>query len=78
MALTGSLGGGTKTAHAIPMLLPAWLCVPGPAGGVLAAMLLRVFTAACRPLLGALHKWLYRGVLDDPASEFFIQASGAP
>ena len=46
------------------------------AGGVLAAMLLRVFTAACRPLLAALHKWLYRGVLDDPASEFFIQASG--
>lgn len=40
-------------------------------------MALRIFTATCRPLLAALHKWLYRGVLDDPAEEFFVQASGA-
>lgn len=47
------------------------------AGGVAAAMLMHVFTASCRPLLAVLHGWLYRGQLDDPAGEFFIQASGA-
>lgn len=37
-------------------------------------MLLRVFAAACRPLLAVLDNWLYRGLLDDPAGEFFVQA----
>ncbi|PRW51046.1 gamma-tubulin complex component 5-like [Chlorella sorokiniana] len=46
-------------------------------GGVAAAMLLRIFTATCRPQLAVLHGWLYRGQLDDPAGEFFLQASGA-
>ncbi|KAL4854307.1 Gamma-tubulin complex component 6 [Chlorella vulgaris] len=45
-------------------------------GGVPAAMLLRIFTAACRPLLGTLHGWLYRGVLHDPWAECFVQHSG--
>ena len=38
-------------------------------------MLLSVFAASCRPLLATLHAWLYRGVLDDPHQEFFVQAA---
>lgn len=51
---------------------PARSCFPCFAGGTLAAMLLRVFAASCRPLLGTLHKWLYGGLLDDPFEEFFV------
>lgn len=57
---------------ALPRAVPCF-----PAGGVAAAMLLRIFTAACRPLLAVLHGWLNRGQLDDPAGEFFVQCSGA-
>ena len=56
--------------------LHAYSLCSRPAGGVLAAMLLRVFAAACCPLLATLHTWLHRGILDDPAAEFFVQASG--
>ncbi|KAL4444278.1 hypothetical protein ABPG75_012015 [Micractinium tetrahymenae] len=47
-------------------------------GGALASMLLRIFAAACRPLLATVHKWLYRGVLDDPFEEFFVMKAPGP
>lgn len=60
------------------MPLPALSCsLPPPpapvlAGGLLASMLLRIFAASSRPLLLTLHKWLYRGLLEDPFEEFFV------
>lgn len=40
-----------------------------------AAMLLQVFTSGILPYLDVLQMWLYHGVVDDPANEFFIVRS---
>ena len=47
------------------------------AGSQETALLLRLLCCASKPFMHQLHAWLYSGLIDDPAEDFFI-AEGEP
>ena len=47
------------------------------AGSQETALLLRLLCCASKPFMHQLHAWLYSGLIDDPADDFFI-AEGEP
>ncbi|KAK9804286.1 hypothetical protein WJX72_004797 [[Myrmecia] bisecta] len=58
-------------------MLQTYSMQSGPQGQEEAGVVLKLLAGSCLPFFGTLHAWLFDGLLQDPAGEFFIQADAA-